>query len=98
MTRKEELLKEAVQKEYMCNGKYACSERAYCRFCDGENTAHDCDYECYAEEFSEGFLAGWDACLKHLGEIPWDEAMNEIANHVEANCSEKTNSSKLAEV
>lgn len=44
------------------------------------------------------FMVGWDACLKHLGEIPWDEAMNEIANHVEANCSEKTNSSKLAEV
>lgn len=24
------------------------------------------------------FIVGWDACLKHLGEIPWDEAMNEI--------------------
>lgn len=24
------------------------------------------------------FIAGWDACLKHLGEIPWDEAMREI--------------------
>lgn len=82
MTRKEELLKEAVQKEYLCNGKYACSERAYCRFCEGKNTAHECDYECYAEEFSEGFEAGWDACLKYLGEIPWNEAMNEIANHI----------------
>lgn len=50
------------------------------------------------EESRTGFMVGWDACLKHLGEIPWDEAMNEIANHVEANCSEKTNSSKLAEV
>ena len=28
------------------------------------------------------FIVGWDACLKHLGEIPWDEAMNEIANHI----------------
>ena len=21
------------------------------------------------------FMAGWDSCLKYLGEIPWDEAM-----------------------
>ncbi len=98
MTRKEELLKEAVQKEYLCNGKYACSERAYCRFCEGTNTAHDCDYECYAEEFSEGFEAGWDACLKYLGEIPWNEAMNEIVKHIETNRSENPNSSRLAEV
>ena len=28
------------------------------------------------------FMAGWDSCLKYLGEIPWDEAMNEIANHI----------------
>lgn len=34
----------------------------------------------YADEFAKGFEAGWDACLKHLGEIPWDEAMNEICN------------------
>ena len=37
------------------------------------------------------FMVGWDACLKHLGEIPWDEAMNEIANHLETNRSEKLN-------
>ena len=37
------------------------------------------------------FIVGWDACLKHLGEIPWDEAMNEIANHLEINRSEKLN-------
>lgn len=37
------------------------------------------------------FMEGWDACLKHLGEIPWDEAMNEIANHLETNRSEKLN-------
>lgn len=24
------------------------------------------------------FLEGWDACLKYLGEIPWDQAMDEI--------------------
>lgn len=94
MTRKEKMLREAVQKEYLCNGKYACSERAYCRFCEGTNTAHDCDYECYAEEFSEGFEAGWDACLKYLGNIPWNEAMDEIANHIETNRSEKLNNSQ----
>lgn len=36
------------------------------------------------------FIVGWDACLKHLGEIPWDEAMNEIANHITYNNSIKT--------
>ncbi len=91
MTRKEEMLREAVHDHYQCNGKYACEERAYCRFCDGENIAHDCDEDCCADEFSEGFLAGWDACLKYLGNIPWNEAMDEIANHIETNRSEKLN-------
>lgn len=45
-----------------------------------------------------GYIAGWDSCMKHLATLPWDEAVNEIVKHVEANCSEKTNSSKLAEV
>ena len=40
------------------------------------------------------FIVGWDACLKHLGEIPWNEAMNEIANHITDNRSENPNSSK----
>ena len=44
------------------------------------------------------FMVGWDACMKHLASLPLDEAVNEIVKHVEANCSEKTNSSKLAEV
>ena len=43
MGKKEEMLREAVQKEYLCNGKYACTERAYCRFCEGENSAHNCE-------------------------------------------------------
>ena len=29
MTRKEEMLREAVHDHYQCNGKYACEERAY---------------------------------------------------------------------
>nr|DAQ01557.1 MAG TPA: hypothetical protein [Caudoviricetes sp.] len=40
------------------------------------------------------FMEGWDACLKYLGNIPWDEAVNEIVKHIETNCSEKTNSSE----
>lgn len=66
MTRKEEMLREAVHDHYQCNGKYACEERAYCRFCEGENIAHDCDEDCYADEFSEGFIAGWDAAKQEL--------------------------------
>lgn len=89
MNKKNEMLREAVHKLYQCNGKYACEERAYCRFCGGENLAHDCDDDCYADEFSEGFLAGWDACMKHLASLPLDEAINEIAKHIEANRSEK---------
>ena len=83
--KKEELLREAVHQHYQCDGKYPCEERAYCRFCEGENIAHDCDEDCCAEEFAEGFCSGWNACLKHLASIPWDEAMNEIVNY----CKEK---------
>lgn len=53
--------------------------------CDGENIAHDCDEDCCADEFSEGFLAGWDACLKHLATLPLDEAISEIIYHIETN-------------
>lgn len=44
------------------------------------------------------FMEGWDACLKYLGNIPWNEAVNEIVKHIETNRSENPNSSKLAEV
>lgn len=30
------------------------------------------------EEYSRGFANGWDACAKHLCEIPWDKAMKEL--------------------
>lgn len=92
--KKEEMLKEAVHNHYQCNGKYACEESAFCRFCDGLNIVHDCDEDCFADEFSEGFLSGWDACLKHLAEIPWNESMNEITNHITDKCSENPNGSK----
>ena len=78
---KEELLKEAVHQHYQCDGKYPCEERAYCRFCEGKNIAHDCDEDCCADEFAEGFEVGWNACLEHLASMPWDEAMNVIVNY-----------------
>ena len=37
--------------------------------------------DCYADEFSEGFIAGWDACLKYLASLPLDEAANRILYH-----------------
>ena len=40
------------------------------------------------------FMVGWDACMKHLASLPWNEAVNEIAKHIETNRSEKPNSSK----
>lgn len=93
MDKKEKMLREAVHQHYQCNGKYACEERAYCRFCDGENIAHDCDEDCCADEFSEGFLAGWDACLKYLASLPLDEAANEIV-YWHTSSSERFNKSK----
>ena len=79
--KKEELLREAVHQHYQCDGKYPCEERAYCRFCEGKNIAHDCDEDCCADEFAEGFEVGWNACLEHLASMPWDEAMNVIVNY-----------------
>lgn len=31
-------------------------------------------------------MAGWDACMKHLASLPWNEAVNEIVKHIETNC------------
>lgn len=33
----------------------------------------------------KAYIDGWNACLKHLASMPWDEAMNEIVNY----CKEK---------
>ena len=50
----------AIRDHYNCNGKYPCSERDYCQYNNGKNTAYDCN-ECGAYEFHEGFLiaANW---------------------------------------
>lgn len=41
-----------------------------------------------------GYIAGWDDCMKHLAELPWNEAVNEIVKHIETNRSEKRESSE----
>lgn len=47
----------AIHDHYNCNRKYPCSERSYCQFCSGYNSAFDCG-ECGADDFNEGFLDG----------------------------------------
>lgn len=44
------------------------------------------------------FMVGWDACMKHLASLPWNEAIGEIVNHIEANRSDMSNSSNEVEV
>lgn len=58
----QEAAKEAIHKNYNCNGVYPCSEREYCEHCGGCNTAFDCN-ECGADDYKEGFIAGaeWQA-------------------------------------
>ena len=53
----EEAAKEAIHKHYNCNGTHPCSEREYCKHCNGHNSAFDC-CECGADEFKEGFIIG----------------------------------------
>lgn len=47
----------AIRENYGCNGKYPCTERDYCQYGTGKNTAFDCN-ECGADEFNEGFIVG----------------------------------------
>lgn len=44
------------------------------------------------------FMVGWDASMKYLALLPLDEAIGEIVNHIEANRSEKPDSSNEVEV
>ena len=54
----EKAAKEAVQDYFQCNGKYPCKDRDYCEFCNGHNSAFDCNEDCGADNFNEGFIAG----------------------------------------
>lgn len=29
-----------------------------------------------------GYNKGWNDCMNYLARLPWDEAINEIANHI----------------
>ncbi len=54
----EKATKNAVQARCQCNWEYPCEGRDYCEFCNGHNSAFDCDENCDADAFSEGFIAG----------------------------------------
>lgn len=69
----EKAAKEAIKEHYNCNGKYPCSERSYCIFCDGKNTAYDCN-ECGADEFYEGFITGAKWRIKSI----WHNDMKKV--------------------
>ena len=82
----EEAAKEAVQDHFQCNGKYPCEERDYCEFCNGHNSAFDCNEDCGADDFNEGFIAGaqwrinsvWHDMVKEEPQV-YGEYENEIA-------------------
>lgn len=63
----EEAARDAIHAHYNCNGEYPCGDRDYCKYCNGHNTAFDCN-ECGADEFKEGFIAG-DGWRSRLS--PW---------------------------
>lgn len=54
----EKAASEAVRNYYKCDGKYSCDHRNYCKFCGGLNLAIDCDEDCNADDFAEGFKLG----------------------------------------
>lgn len=45
----------------------------------------------YEQVCMTDFIAGWDACLKHLGEIPWNEAIGEITEYIQTKRSSSIN-------
>lgn len=38
----------------------------------------------------EDFESGWDACMRHLAKLPWNKAINEIADFVKTNMLDKS--------
>lgn len=90
MSKKEDLAREYADNLMKTSRPYHVQEYGMQR---AKNVA---DFDVYYIE--QAYEEGWDACLKYLGNIPWDEAVNEIVKHIETNRSENPNSSKLAEV
>lgn len=74
ISKKEELLREAVHQHYQCDGKYPCEERAYCRFCEGMNDANDCVTNALLKSSQRALgLAGtpvWNIWLAYRGTKP----------------------------
>ena len=70
----------AICENYGCNGKYPCTERDYCIYGTGKNTAFDCN-ECGADEFDKGFIAGADWRINSV----WHDA-SERPEKKHANC------------
>lgn len=66
--------KEAIHSHYGCNDKHGCSERDYCQFVNGKNSAYDC-CECGADEFNEGFVKGAEWRINSVWHKP-DEQPN----------------------
>ena len=66
--------KEAVQNHFQCNGEYPCEERDYCEFCNGHNSAFDCNEDCGADDFNEGFIAGADWRINSV----WHDVQKEL--------------------
>lgn len=70
----EKAAKEAIRDYYQCNDEYPCEGRDYCEFCNGHNSAFDCNESCGAEEFNDGFIEGaqWriNAVWHGLDELP----------------------------
>lgn len=62
----EKAMKNAVQARCQCNWEYSCEGRDYCEFCNGHNSAFDCDENCDADAFSEGFIAGARWCINSV--------------------------------
>lgn len=89
----EKAAKEAVQNNFQCNGKYPCKERNYCKFCNGHNSAFDCNEDCGADDFNEGFIAGVEWLANYLFRIPFVEIIDELheycANKLKENSYDK---------
>ncbi len=53
----EQAAKEAINEYYGCYTSHYCYKERCC-YCDGNEPAHDCDFDCSADAFNEGFVTG----------------------------------------
>lgn len=74
MSKKEDLAREYADNLMKTSRPYHVQEYGMQR---AKNVA---DFDVYYVE--QAYEDGWDACMKHLASLPWDEAVNEIVNHI----------------